>query len=106
MISLLVLIGLIVLATGVEVLQLLEILSFLDDWSDCRWVLPIAIPAAGCITDAIVGIGIPFFGFLRNIQHFEDADQIVLGGICLLEQLRMCTHTSLLIVAMQLVEQR
>jgi hypothetical protein len=59
---------------------LAEVLTTLNEGMQCWWVLPLAVPRAGCIANPVFGVCNPLLGLLRHVLDFKDAALPVLGG--------------------------
>mmetsp|Transcript_4197 Transcript_4197/g.9520 ORF Transcript_4197/g.9520 Transcript_4197/m.9520 type:complete len:316 (-) Transcript_4197:1873-2820(-) len=90
----------------VEVLDLRKIPPLGDELLEGWGVLADAIPAAGRIADAVLGVGDPVLALLGDIHDLVHAHQAVPRGVYLLEESLVHPHTRGHVVHHKLVEQR
>mmetsp|Transcript_46654 Transcript_46654/g.87332 ORF Transcript_46654/g.87332 Transcript_46654/m.87332 type:complete len:203 (+) Transcript_46654:74-682(+) len=94
------------ICASVEVLQLLEVLSCLNEPLDCRRVLPLAVPTARSVTLPVSRICSPLFRFLGHVQHSKNSHQIVRRCVCLFIHIWIGCDVLPLIVTVKLKQRR
>mmetsp|Transcript_20649 Transcript_20649/g.43400 ORF Transcript_20649/g.43400 Transcript_20649/m.43400 type:complete len:680 (+) Transcript_20649:62-2101(+) len=90
----------------VEVLELLERLALRNQLRHRRRILPVAVPAARGVADAVGRVREPLLRLLGYLADLVDADHVVARGEHLLEERRVHLDGPLLVVGVELVEQR
>mmetsp|Transcript_41731 Transcript_41731/g.95779 ORF Transcript_41731/g.95779 Transcript_41731/m.95779 type:complete len:275 (-) Transcript_41731:662-1486(-) len=80
------------LSLRIEVLNLCEVSSLLNQRLQGRRILPNAIPASRCIANSVRWVRVPFLAFLRGIDDFIHPHSAIPGCVHVLEERLIHLH--------------